>query len=644
MNTNNAQLISELTEISSFVSDHPLQDILDLLRRELDVPLVTLWKIKYGSDTMCAKARSSDTYSPDPSNKDCWSEYVCKISGHARKAIFSKKFQNHQPFAIDDIENDEPDEIFNTNERMQLIGTNSFVGFPIRSYKSKIRDTHIAENRPSYLLTIYFRTGKTFRDYESSHRYLFEAVANRISTTNSSKIEKAQIGIGASFNTISEKLATLSTEDIFGYVLHDLLPKHLSFLRGTVLWRSPGSHKFRVVSISPRSTMAFHLGQVDIEVLSELLKREAQITKIFDKDELHRLGLVALEKFNSLICAPLAPRIGEVEPNGYIILASKFSPFAAEVKDDAIIPDYFDWEDTILLDKVGETVGLVTELLNTDQRRKQLADQIAHEMLIPATTIFQDAEILFEEVDNPNIFDKRKRDRWLENIVQYSNLQMRLCDGILNSLKDDGTPPADKYRPGSKKIDLYKVATDIKYMVFPWCRKTGVRNDGIVINSDLPYLLIDKTAVEQVLLNLVSNSIKYAVRDYNRFSVKVSYEFVRSIDIPGDAGRSYRKEFGSISGCSQGHLITISDNGIGIPNDCEAKVFEKHFRAPGAEKVEARGSGLGLSIVKKIVDEHFGTCWVENTSNPTTLCVYFPRLLDDENYLTHPRWLGEWNA
>lgn len=115
----------------------------------------------------------------------------------------------------------------------------------------------------------------------------------------------------------------------------------------------------------------------------------------------------------------------------------------------------------------------------------------------------------------------------------------------------------------------------------------------------LPTVLADPEAMQQLCTNLLENALKYTP-DGGQVSVKTQAR-------------------------DDGVELLVEDTGIGIPQEEQPKLFTEFFRASNAREYEEVGSGLGLSIVKSIVDSHYGTIEVESTTGEgTTFRVWIP--------------------
>ena len=125
-------------------------------------------------------------------------------------------------------------------------------------------------------------------------------------------------------------------------------------------------------------------------------------------------------------------------------------------------------------------------------------------------------------------------------------------------------------------------------------------------NKNAPQINADPERLKEAFLNLLNNAIKYT----------------------GDGGAV---NIQSIYGVGE-VCFTITDSGIGIPKQDSDRLFEKFVRMDNAKKVDANGSGLGLFIVKKIIDAHNGTIWFNSTEGKgTTFFVKLPTVTHNQS-------------
>jgi signal transduction histidine kinase len=115
------------------------------------------------------------------------------------------------------------------------------------------------------------------------------------------------------------------------------------------------------------------------------------------------------------------------------------------------------------------------------------------------------------------------------------------------------------------------------------------KNIKIIFNklgNKCPLLNIDKSKIELVINNLLSNAIKYSPSDKN---VEIKTE-IEDFELK----------------------VSFTDEGIGIPDEQQPKIFSKFFRADNAIKTQAEGTGLGLFISKNIMEAHGGDIWFDS--------------------------------
>ena len=110
------------------------------------------------------------------------------------------------------------------------------------------------------------------------------------------------------------------------------------------------------------------------------------------------------------------------------------------------------------------------------------------------------------------------------------------------------------------------------------------------LEEELPEIVADRERVLQVMMNIVSNSIKYTP-DGGHITIS--------------AGRRADRVW-----------MVVDDDGIGIPKEDRARIFERFYRVDKARSRQSGGTGLGLSIAKELVDRHQGTLTLEDKEGP----------------------------
>ena len=224
------------------------------------------------------------------------------------------------------------------------------------------------------------------------------------------------------------------------------------------------------------------------------------------------------------------------------------------------------------------TLSDITESYKLENMQVDFVANVSHELKTPLTTVKAYAETLLAgELEDPVV----SRD-FLEIIVSEADRMDRLVKDLLLLNRIDN----NQGKWNKKECDLIPlVKTAMKKMDMTAKAKSIAVNR--MFNEDLTLLLeIDRDRMEQVILNILSNAIKYT-EEKGRIDVDVINE-------------------------EKNIQIIISDNGIGIPEKEQARVFERFFTVNKARTRDSGGTGLGLAISKQIVEEHGGTIGIES--------------------------------
>ena len=222
--------------------------------------------------------------------------------------------------------------------------------------------------------------------------------------------------------------------------------------------------------------------------------------------------------------------------------------------------------------------------------RSQFVASVSHELKTPLTAIRMFAETLAMGRSR----DERTRSEYLETIVSESERLARLVDNVLDFSKIEQGKKIYRLRP----IRLEEVAgSAARAMQFPLAQQGFQLHFSV--QEEMPELQADPDAIQQAILNLLTNAMKYS----------------------GDA-REIDLRLGARNGDA---IIEVVDHGLGMTPDEQKRVFEKFYRAPSHESQLIAGTGLGLTLVEHIAKAHGGRVEVESSPGAgSTFCIVLP--------------------
>jgi signal transduction histidine kinase len=215
-------------------------------------------------------------------------------------------------------------------------------------------------------------------------------------------------------------------------------------------------------------------------------------------------------------------------------------------------------------------------------QQSDLISEMVHELRTPLTAILAYADLLLA-----GTVDEEQRTQFLQTISSEAE---RLTN-MTNDFLDLARLSSGRAKIVRSQVDLFQVAQMAVNVVRPQAIERGIHISSVRAPRNLPPVMGDEKRLHQVVLNLVSNAIKYN-KPNGSVTVKVG------IDIEDE--NLLR--------------VTVSDTGQGISKKNQAHLFEKFFRVADAEGY-ARGTGLGLSITKQIIEVHGGQIEVESELN-----------------------------
>ena len=230
------------------------------------------------------------------------------------------------------------------------------------------------------------------------------------------------------------------------------------------------------------------------------------------------------------------------------------------------------------------------DLKRSEQMRREFVANVSHELRTPITGVKSYAETLAADPDMP----ADTRERFLNVILNESDRMTKIVQDLLTLSRFDA---------GSFEFsfDEFSFETSVRDVYNAVRMEAQAHGHVFVLEVEpgIPRIRGDKARVEQVLMNMVSNAIKYT-KDGGRIAIKAG---VRGGEV----------------------WCSVKDNGIGIPKEDTQKVFDRFYRVDKARSRESGGTGLGLSIAQEIVVRHGGRIDLKSrVGHGTTITVWLP--------------------
>lgn len=242
--------------------------------------------------------------------------------------------------------------------------------------------------------------------------------------------------------------------------------------------------------------------------------------------------------------------------------------------------------------KVDKEKKSIKDISHSEGVRDEFTHMMVHELRAPLTSIKDSSELL---ITSKASLREDEQEQFLKMINRQAKVLLEQISQILDTAKfESGT------------FSLYKRAESIQDIIYEKIKvfEPQAEKKTIVVSSHidgpLPLINVDSLRIGQVINNLLSNSIKFTpVGGKISIHAKVSGENIE---------------------------VSVSDTGLGIPKDQLEHIFTKFFQVKTTDRHEEKdGSGLGLYIVKKIIDAHDGKIWVDSeTGKGTTFFFTIP--------------------
>ena len=237
----------------------------------------------------------------------------------------------------------------------------------------------------------------------------------------------------------------------------------------------------------------------------------------------------------------------------------------------------------------------IEHLQEIDKLKSNFLATVSHELRTPLTSVIGFAEMLLKGIAGPL---NEEQHECVGTIFERGEELLRLITQILEMSRMEmgnvhlARSPADVFEMIQRSIRAMQLSAD----------KAQISLRCYLQPDALPPALVDRDKVHQILLNLIGNALKFS---------EPNGEIVVSATL-APIGRPFNGETAFGEESNDAIRISVQDWGIGIASDQLDKIFEAFYQVDASSTREHGGAGLGLSIVRKLVNCHKGEVWVES--------------------------------
>ncbi|OGG08208.1 hypothetical protein A3D05_05740 [Candidatus Gottesmanbacteria bacterium RIFCSPHIGHO2_02_FULL_40_24] len=231
-----------------------------------------------------------------------------------------------------------------------------------------------------------------------------------------------------------------------------------------------------------------------------------------------------------------------------------------------------------------------------DKAKTEFVSLASHQLRTPLTMISWYTEMLLTG-DAGKISKEQKN--YLREIYNGNKRMTDLVNALLNVSRLDLGTIAINPEP----TDILKLMTEVLAELKPTIEKNKLSIKEK--HEKIPAIHLDPRLMRIIYQNLISNAVKYTGKEGK---IEINHTIMKKGEM---ADKNHRINTESV-------LITVSDNGWGIPKKQQEKIFTKLFRADNAKLKDSSGTGLGLYIVKSVIEQFNGSVWFESEENKGT--------------------------
>ncbi|KEI06154.1 histidine kinase [Clostridium botulinum] len=305
-----------------------------------------------------------------------------------------------------------------------------------------------------------------------------------------------------------------------------------------------------------------------------------------------------------------------VRQDGEVIDVETWSTVFYDENKLKILSVFRDVTEYLEIEKIKQKSNENKKLLDKEREfnkiRTEFFANLSHELKTPLNVILSSQQLLALYLRNGEFsgIDYEKIEKHLKTLKQNSNRLLRLIDNLIDITRID----SGFFSLNLQNHNIVTIIEDITLAVVEYIKNKDIK---LIFDTDIEekLTLCDEDKIERIILNLLSNAVKFTPKG-GRIKVNIH-----------DDGDSLR--------------ITVRDNGIGIPKDKIHIIFDRFRQVDTSFTRISEGSGIGLSLVKALVEMHNGTISVESEyGEGSEFIIYFPinkqiasKLINENNNL-----------
>lgn len=237
-------------------------------------------------------------------------------------------------------------------------------------------------------------------------------------------------------------------------------------------------------------------------------------------------------------------------------------------------------------DEIGQVAKSFNSMAQSIERNNQLRHRllvdIVHEIKTPLTVLRGNVEAMLDGVIEPT-----------PKKLAAIHTETLLLTRLLNDLRDLSLAEERQLKLETRRSDIASIIRHVVEMFRPHAGEESKSLD-VELAEDLPPVLVDSDRISQVLYNLIANAFQYTSEgDHIRISARLDRTIAGGVDNPVV-------------------LVSVEDTGEGIPEGDLPYVFDHFYRVDESRARASGGSGIGLAIVKHLIEAHGGQAWVKS--------------------------------